>query len=63
MFILDSFNITIYVSINYSCRSKNGKAGCINIYTKHKSQNIIDMDINGAISIILNMPMACDRIF
>lgn len=33
------------------------------IYTKHKSQNIIDMDISSVISIILNMPMSCDGIF
>lgn len=39
------------------------KPDCINIYTKHKSQNIIDMGISSAISIILNMHMACDRIF
>lgn len=39
------------------------KTDCINIYTKHKSQTIIDMDISSVISIILNMPMACDKIF
>lgn len=39
------------------------KPDCINIYTKHKSQNIIDMDISSVISIIFNMPTACDRIF
>lgn len=39
------------------------KPDCINIYTKHKSQSIIDMHISSVISITLNMFMAYDRIF
>lgn len=39
------------------------KPDCINIYTKHKSRSIIDMNISSVISITLDMPMSYDRIF
>lgn len=62
--MVDSFNITICVSINYFCESqKREKSSFINRYTKHNTQDIIDININSMILITLNILVSQGNVF